>query len=1056
MSVFKEVNATPDFPEMEKNVIKLWDSSNIILRTTRENTDNKPVFSFLEGPPTANGHPGSHHVESRAFKDIVLKYKALRGYHVPRKAGWDTHGLPVELQVEKELGFKTKEDILAYGIAPFNDKCKESVFTYLSEWEEMTERIGFWLDMENPYKTLTNDYIESVWWSLKQVFDKGLLYQGHKILPYCTRCGTALSSHETAQGYKNVEEMSIYIKFKSVDLENTYFLAWTTTPWTLISNLALAINPDEKYVHAKVRDCNYILAKEKLYLIKDQADNEEPEILAELDGADLEGKAYEPLYAFGKPNDPKIHRVILADWVNLEDGSGIVHTAPAFGEDDYMAGMEYDLPMYNPVKLDGEFEDYVTPFAGKFVKDADEAIIEDLESRDLLFYKMQYAHDYPFCWRCDTPLLYYAHDTWFIRMRDVQQELLANNEQISWYPSHLKKGRFGNFLDGIRDWALSRERYWGTPLPVWRCDDEECGKLHAIGSYAELREMAVEEVKEEGFDPHKPYIDDIHLKCPECGKSMTRVPEVIDCWYDSGASTFAQFHYPFENKEEFEARFPYDYISEGVDQTRGWFYTLLAISTLVFDKPAYRNVISVGMVLDDSGEKMSKHKGNIVAPMDVIDALGADALKFYFLSQAPWADKRFSIGQVRERSYPTLNALWGSYFFFTTYANLDSFDPMKPEHQLDVSKRQLVDKWLLSRYNKLIDNLVARLDAYDIHKSAEAISDFVIRDLSNWYVRVNRNRFWEEGLSENKLSALNTLYEVLKGCAIAFSPYITFTSEEIYQNLLTTDPSRKDSVLVDSFPEPNMDLVNEELEKQMALVEETVKGVRRTRERVKLKTRQPLKRLALSASADVSAMLEPHQWIIGLESNVKSVDFVGTNVEEFTTVKLSPNKKALGPVLKGDIRFLDEAFSGLDSADVLAGIESSGSYALKVGETDLNLTMDHLTVAHEPLTRYGAEEVGEVEIYLDTELDKELVLEGLARELVRRIQMMRKEMELDYDTQVSLSITSSDGDILDTVAAQREYITKETLSTLHEMAGDGAHTKEWELDEKVFTISVWT
>jgi isoleucyl-tRNA synthetase len=1052
MALYKEVESQPNFPKLDDKIISYWDEIGIIRKVTTTNFRDQPIYSFLEGPPTANGHPGSHHIESRTFKDTVCKYKAMKGFYVPRKAGWDTHGLPVELEVEKELGFESKEDILEYGVGNFNKKCKESVFKYQGEWEDITKRIGFWIDMEHPYITYTNDYIESVWWSLKQIHDADLLYKGYKILPYCTRCGTALSSHEVAQGYKNIEEPSVFIRFKAKEFENTSFLAWTTTPWTLISNLALAVNADEKYVWAKCDKESFIVAKEKLFLIKDQAANNEPEILGEYWGADLMGKSYEPLYDFHKLEHPAIWRIITADWVTMEDGSGIVHTAPAFGEVDYEAGLEFGLPMYNPIKLDGEFEDEVEPFKGMFVKEADPLITKDLDDRGLLFYTMPYKHDYPFCWRCDMPLLYYASDTWFIKTTAVQDRLLANNEKINWYPNHLKHGRFGNFLDGVRDWALSRSRYWGTPLPIWLC--EECGHETAIGSFQELADKVGFELTDD-FDPHKPFVDDMIIPCPECGKDSKRVEEVIDCWYDSGASTFAQFHYPFENKEEFDSRFPYDFISEGVDQTRGWFYTLHAIGSLVFDKPAYTNVISLGLVWDEKGEKMSKSKGNIVDPFEVVAKLGADALKFYFAVQSPWSDKKFGMGQVREKAYPLLNSFWGSYFFYVTYANLDNFDPTKSENQVPTDKRPAVDRWLLSRYNKALKDINTMMDNYEIHKATERAADFVIQDLSLWYVRVCRGRFWQEEITPDKLAALNTLYEVLVGCSKAFAPLVSFISEEVYQNLVGSVREAEESVLLDEFPAADESLISEDLEDEMSQVQDLIKLVRRMRERVKIKTRQPLSTLVISSPEDIEAKFSPYLWIIELETNVKEILFKAPDdLGEYTVPQIKPNKKALGPILKGDIKCVEETFECLDSEEVMQALECEG-FKTTIGSTEITLTKNEIEVSTQPKADYVSENICDMSLLLCTEINKELKLEGLMRELIRRIQVMRKDAALDYDSKIDVFIDTSNPDIKETVDTYGDKIKAETQTINFRDSSEGMpEVCSWDIEDKSIQICI--
>ncbi|HHY25052.1 MAG TPA: isoleucine--tRNA ligase [Clostridiaceae bacterium] len=799
--MYKKVSTSLNFVEREMEVLEFWKENKIFGKSIEMREDGS-TFTFYDGPPTANGLPHIGHILTRVIKDIIPRYKTMKGYKVLRKAGWDTHGLPVELEVEKLLGINGKPEIEKYGIEPFIQKCKESVWKYEKEWRKMSERVGFWADMDNPYVTYHNSYIESVWWALKQIWDKGLIYKGHKVVPYCARCGTSLSSHEVAQGYKDVKESSVYVKFKVKGEESVYFLAWTTTPWTLPSNVGLTVNPSETYAKVKCGEEVYILAEALLETVLP----EEYKILERKKGSDMVGMEYEPLFDFAEV-DRKAYFIIADDYVTLTEGTGIVHTAPAFGEDDARVGQKYDLPFVQLVDEQGKFVESVTPWKGVFVKDADPEIIKNLDGRNLLYKTAEYEHSYPYCWRCDTPLLYYARNTWYIKTTAIKDNMLKNNKKINWLPENIRGGRFGNFLESNVDWALSRERYWGTPLPIWEC---ECGHRHMIGSIAELKEMG-EDVPDD-IELHKPYIDNVLLRCPKCGTGkMKRVPEVIDCWFDSGAMPFAQWHYPFENKELFDDNFPADFISEALDQTRGWFYTLHAISTLVFDEPAYKNCIVLGLVQDKEGQKMSKHKGNVVDPWTVLDKQGADAVRWYFYTgSAPWLPSRFYDEAVSEAQRKFMGTLWNTYAFYILYANIDKFNPV--DYKLEYEKLSVMDKWVLSRLHSLIEHVDRNLENYRITESARAIQEFT-DDLSNWYVRRSRERFWQEGMEQDKINAYMTLYTVLDTLTKISAPFVPFMAEEIYQNLTRNiDPSTSESVHLCDFPEYKEAYMDKELD----------------------------------------------------------------------------------------------------------------------------------------------------------------------------------------------------------------------------------------------------
>lgn len=1032
--VVKSVPKQYDPVESEHRILKLWEENRTFQKSVELRKECKP-FVFLEGPPTANGLPGVHHVLARAFKDIVCRLKTMEGFLVERKGGWDTHGLPVEIEVEKELGLTSKQKIEEFGIKEFNERCKESVFRYEKEWRRMTERMGFWIDLDNPYITLHNDYIESIWWSLRVAWDKGLLYKGRKVTPVCPRCQTSLSSHEVAQGYKDIEEDSIYIKFKVKGEENLYFLAWTTTPWTLLSNVALALHPDHKYAIIEHNGERLILAEELIERVIDG----EYEIVQRLDGADIEGKGYEPLFDFVKV-DKRAYYAILADFVTLDEGTGIVHIAPAFGEDDYNVGREYELPMPQPVSLDGKFTDEVPPLKGMFVKDADEKIVQMLDEGNKLYKVERYTHSYPLCWRCDSPLLYYARESWFIKMSALMNELLENNEKIAWYPETLKHGRFGNFLEGVKDWALSRERYWGTPLPIWRCGN---GHEHCIGSLKELRELAVENF--ENIDLHKPDIDELKLDCPKCSESMEREPYVIDAWYDSGSAFFAQWHYPFENEERFRKNFPVDFISEGVDQTRGWFYTLHAISTLAFNSHAYNTVLSLGLILDREGLKMSKSR-MAVDPWTIFNSEGADALRWYFLSSnAPWIAKRFYQEAVQEVFGKFLLTLWNSFWFFSTYANLDGFDSKK--HYLEFDKRRAFDRWLISRLHNTIKEVRENNEKFALHKSARAIENFIINDLSNWYVRRSKTRFWTEFMDEDKSSGYSTMYDVFLTISKLTAPFIPFMSETIYQSLC---PDGAESVHLCDYPKADESLIDEELEKAMDVVRELTEAGRALRAKENIKLRHPLNRAIIIGEREkIRAFLN----ILREEINVKEIEFAD-NLDGFMMQRIKPNHSKIGPKFKGKARLIVDALNSLPTDEIIKQLEQKGIVYLKIPET-VALEREDLIIETKEKPNFKIEKVGAYTLILDTKITPELRAEGFARELIRRIQEMRKEMDLNIEEFIGTTV-STDDEIIELLEPHKEFISTETRSKSLEFSADvkGEHVKDWDVDGVKIRIGI--
>ena len=1029
--------------KVEKKILNFWIKNDIFKKSIKQRKADNP-YIFLEGPPTANGLPHPGHVLTRVMKDLILRYQAMNGYYILRKAGWDTHGLPVEIEVEKKLGLKDKNDIEKYGIKKFNDECKKSVFKYESAWVEMTKRIGFWLDMDDPYITLKNNYIESVWWSLKEAWKKKLLYKGYKVVPYCPRCGTALSAHEIAQGYKNVVEPSIFVKFKLKD-EDVYFLAWTTTPWTLISNAALAVNPNETYIKIRYHGEELILAEERIgVLLKGQ----EYEMLDSYTGKDLEKTEYEPLFDYDKPNK-KAWYVILADFVTMEDGTGIVHIAPAFGEDDYNIGMKYDLPVIQLVNLDGTFKDVVSLWKGKFVKDADPSIIKYLEKKGLIEGTKEYTHEYPFCWRCDSPLLYYAMESWFIAMSKVQKNLIENNNQINWYPLHLQEGRFGDFIRDVKDWALSRDRYWGTPIPIWTCIDKKCDHQICIGSVDELKDLS--DNFNDDYDLHKPFVDEITIRCPKCNSKMKREEEVIDCWYDSGSAFFAQWHYPFENKKQFKENFPVDFISEALDQTRGWFYSLLAISTFLFEKTSYKNVLTLGLVLDKNNIKMSKSKRNYVDPNIILDHEGADALRWYLISaNAPWNSTRFYEGAVKETLGKFILTLWNSYNFFTTYASLDKFDPKKD--MVPVENRILLDKWILSRFNVTISDIRKYFQTFEIHKSARTLEKFLIEDFSNWYLRRSRKRLWIEEKTENKLAGYSTMYDVFMGLSKILAPFIPFITDEIFLNLRTDD--MPESIHLCDYLQCDRKYIDEKLEEGMERIRELVEVGRALRSKVGIKVRYPLNSAIIVCKKDIEFLIKDLLDLLNEEINVKKISFE-RDINNFIIKTVKPNHSKLGPKYKGKAKGIMDALEELDKHKLYEVISKKGYVNLVVKGEEIKLTVEDFLIVESEKENIARTQTEDTILLLDTTLTPELVAEGFSREIVRRIQSMRKELDLDVEQQITTTISISK-EKQEMLRNWIDYIKQETRSQVltYEDKPTGKLVKNWDIDEDIASIGV--
>ena len=1047
--MYKQVPTSLNFVDREKAVEKFWEDNNIFKKSMEHRKEGE-TYTFYDGPPTANGKPHIGHVETRTIKDMIPRYRTMKGYMVPRKAGWDTHGLPVELEVEKLLGLDGKEQIEEYGLAPFIDKCKESVWKYKGMWEDFSRTVGFWADMDNPYVTYDDNFIESEWWALKTIWDKGLLYKGFKIVPYCPRCGTPLSSHEVAQGYKAVKERSAIVRFK-VKGEDAYFLAWTTTPWTLPSNVALCVNPEETYLKVKAADgYTYYIAKalaDKVLGSLAEEGKAAYEVLETYVGKDLEYKEYEPLYKCAgdaaEKQKKKAHFVTCDDYVTMTDGTGIVHIAPAFGEDDSRIGRNYELPFVQFVDGKGDLT-AETPYAGKFVKDADPLVLKDLDAEGKLFDAPKFEHDYPFCWRCDTPLIYYARESWFIKMTAVKDDLVRNNKTINWIPASIGEGRFGNWLENIQDWGVSRNRYWGTPLNIWEC---ECGHQHSIGSREELYKMSGNE-KAKTVEFHRPYIDEITITCPECGKQMKRVPEVIDCWFDSGAMPFAQHHYPFENKELFEQQFPANFISEAVDQTRGWFYSLLAESTLLFNKAPYKNVIVMGHVQDENGQKMSKSKGNAVDPFNALETYGADAIRWYFYtSSAPWLPKRFSGKAVQEGQRKFMGTLWNTYAFFVLYANIDNFDASK--YTLEYDKLPVMDKWLLSKLNSTVAEVDSNLDQYRIPEAAKALQDFV-DEMSNWYVRRSRERFWAKGMEQDKINAYMTLYTALVTICKAAAPMIPFMTEDIYQNLVrSNDASAPESIHLCDFPVVNKDHIDKKLEEDMEDVLDAVVMGRACRNEAAIKNRQPISRMYIKADFTLS---EFYQEIIEDELNVKEVVFTD-DVRDFTSYTFKPQLRTVGPKYGKQLGGIQKHLAALDGNAAMDELNADGALKFDVDGVAVELTKDDLLIDMAQKEGYVSQEDNKMTVVLDTNLTPELVEEGFVYEIISKIQTMRKESGFEVTDHIRVSINGNDR-LSEIARKNKDAISGKVLADELTSGAEYGVSKEWNINGENAVIAV--
>ena len=1048
--MYKKVSTDMNFVDREKETEKFWED-NHIFEKSMEDREGCPQYMFYDGPPTANGKPHIGHVLTRVIKDMIPRYRTMKGYEVPRKAGWDTHGLPVELEVEKALGLDGKDQIEKYGVEPFIKKCKESVWKYKGMWEDFSNTVGFWADMDDPYVTYHNTFIESEWWALKKIWDKGLLYKGFKIVPYCPRCGTPLSAQEVAQGYKDVKERSAIVRFKVKD-EDAYILAWTTTPWTLPSNIALCVNPEEDYAKVKAADgYTYYMAVALLDTVLGKLGDEENgvkayEVLETYKGQDLEYKEYEPLYQCAydcaAKQNKKAFYVTCDTYVTLTDGTGVVHIAPAFGEDDAKVGRKYDMPFVQLVDEKGEMGK-TTPFAGLFVKKADPEVLKDLDGRGLLFDAPKFEHSYPHCWRCDTPLIYYARESWFIKMTAVKDDLIANNNTINWIPESIGKGRFGDWLENVQDWGISRNRYWGTPLNIWEC---ECGCQHSIGSIEELKSMS-DNCPDE-IELHRPYIDNVTIKCPKCGKEMHRVPEVIDCWFDSGSMPFAQYHYPFENQELFEKHFPADFISEAVDQTRGWFYSLLAISTLIFNKAPYKNVIVLGHVQDENGQKMSKSKGNAVDPFDALEKYGADAIRWYFyINSAPWLPNRFHGKAVTEGQRKFMGTLWNTYAFFVLYANIDEFDATK--YTLEYEKLSVMDKWLLSKLNSAIKAVDEDLVNYKIPEAAKALQSFV-DDMSNWYVRRSRERFWAKGMEQDKINAYMTLYTALVEICKTAAPMIPFMTEDIYQNLVRSiDANAPESIHLCDFPKVNEAHIDKELEENMDRVLKLVVMGRACRNTANIKNRQPIGQMYVKADFELSEFFDA---IVADELNVKNVTFT-QEVRDFTSYSFKPQLKTVGPKYGKLLGGIKNVLSGLDGNAAMDELNANGCLRFEVNGEEVVLNREDLLIDTAQMEGYVSEDDNGITVVLDTNLSEELLEEGFVREIISKVQTMRKEA--DFEVMDKIVITYEGSEKAETVFAKNaDEIGAETLALEVKKATPAGYVKEWKINGEAVTLGV--
>ena len=1047
--MYQKVDTNLNFVDREKQVEKFWKENHIFEKSMEDRKDD-PTYMFYDGPPTANGKPHIGHVLTRVIKDMIPRYRTMKGYMVPRKAGWDTHGLPVELEVEKKLGLDGKEQIEEYGMEPFIQQCKESVWKYKGMWEDFSSTVGFWADMENPYVTYHDDYIESEWWALKEIWNKKLLYKGFKIVPYCPRCGTPLSAQEVSQGYKTVKERSAIVRFKVVG-EDAYFLAWTTTPWTLPSNVALCVNPTEVYCKVKAADgYTYYMAEALLDKVLGKLGSEETpayEVLEKYVGKDLEYKEYEPLFACAgeaaAKQKKKAHFVTADNYVTMSDGTGIVHIAPAFGEDDSRVGRDYDLPFVQFVDGKGDMT-AETPYAGVFVKKADPLVLQDLDKEGKLFDAPKFEHDYPHCWRCDTPLIYYARESWFIKMTAVKDDLIRNNNTINWIPESIGKGRFGDWLENVQDWGISRNRYWGTPLNIWQC---ECGHMHSIGSRQELFEMSGDE-KAKTVELHRPYIDEITLKCPECGGTMHRVPEVIDCWFDSGAMPFAQHHYPFENKELFEKQFPADFISEAVDQTRGWFYSLLAESTILFNQAPYKNVIVLGHVQDENGQKMSKSKVNAVDPFDALEKYGADAIRWYFyINSAPWLPNRFHGKAVQEGQRKFMGTLWNTYAFFVLYANIDNFDPTK--YTLDYDNLPVMDKWLLSKLNSVVKTVDDCLANYKIPESARALQEFV-DEMSNWYVRRSRERFWAKGMEQDKINAYMTLYTALVTISKAAAPMIPFMTEEIYQNLVrSVDKDAIESIHLCDFPKVEEAWINKELEDDMEELLKIVVLGRAARNTANIKNRQPIGTMYIKADKEMGQFYTD---IIADELNVKEVKFAN-DVESFISYSFKPQLRTVGPKYGKLLNGIRTALAEINGIEAMNELRSTGLLTLDINGNKVELSEEDLLIETAQTEGYVTEADGDISVVLDTNLTPELIEEGFVREIVSKVQTMRKEA--GFEVMDKIHIYAKDNDkILELMKNHKEEIMSEVLAEDMTLGTTDGYVKEWNINKEPVVLGV--